>query len=126
MGERGIISHPEPDPPTESSGVLRSQFRAGELDRTISSRRFLLTCVRWLYIPVLHIALVVMIVGLVLGWGSFFPVLGGAAAILGGIISLVQKAGGIQDDLAELQNERDSVSTAIQSGAKCGIGQIPG
>jgi len=116
--------HPEPESRPESAPLLQTQFRLGELDRTISSRRFLLTSVRWLYIPVLVIALVVMIVGLILGWGPFGPVLGGTAAILGGVLSLFQKAGGIRDDLVELQEERDHMATAVLPGSMKGTGQI--
>jgi hypothetical protein len=107
--ELGPGSGPEP------GNVLQDQFRLGELDRTISSRRFLLTTVRWLYIPVLVMALVLMVVGLVLGWGSFGPVLGGAMALFAAVLSLVHKAGEIRDDLVELQDERDSMAGAVQA-----------
>lgn len=117
---------PEPDSRPEPAAVLQSEFRVGELDRTISSRRFLLTCIRWLYIPVLLIALVVMIVGLILGWGSFFPVLGGTAAILAAVLSLSRWIEGIRDDLAGLQDERDAMAAAMQPGSTREIGQIPG
>jgi hypothetical protein len=116
----------EPESGPQSASVLQSQFRVGELDRTISSRRFLLASVQWLFIPVLLIALVAMIVGLVLGWGSFGPVLGGSVAILGGVLSLFQWAGGMRDDLAGLQEERDSLAAVLDSGGGYDIGQIAG
>jgi len=124
--ERNMTHDPEPDPRPESEAILQSQFRMGELDRAISSRRFLLTCVRWLYLPALLIALVVMIVGLILGWGSFFPVLGGTAAILGAVLSLSRKAGGIRDDLAELREERNSMAAAIHGSSREDTRRISG
>ena len=126
MDERSMTHDPEPDSHPEPATALQSQFRVGELDRTISSRRFQLTCVRWLYIPVLSIALVAMIVGLILGWGSFLPVLGGTTAVLAAVLSLSQKAGGIRDDLAELKDERDSLFAAVQPGSTGDTRQILG
>jgi len=108
---------PDPGSASEPGNVLQDQFRLGELDRSISSRRFLLATVRWLYIPALVIALVLMVVGLVLGWGSFGPVLGGAMALLAAVLSLVHKAGGIRDDLEELQDERDAMARVVQAGS---------
>jgi len=124
--QRNMTHDPESDPRPESEAIFQSQFRAGELDRTISSRRFLLTCVQWLYLPALLIALVVMIVGMILGWGPFLPVLGGTAAILGAVLSLFRKAGGIRDDLAELREERDTMAAAIHASSKENTRRIPG
>jgi hypothetical protein len=117
-----MILDPETGSKPEPTSVLQAQFHLSELDRTISSRRFQLASVQWLYIPVLLVALIAMIVGLVLGWGSFGPVLGGAVAIFGGVLSLFQKAGGLQDDLADLQEERDSTAAVLEAG----VGDDPG
>ena len=86
---------------------LQSQFREGELEREISSSRFQLATIRWIYSPVLVLALVAMVVGLILGWGSFGPVLGGAVGILGAVIALFQRARGIEEDLTYLIEKRD-------------------
>lgn len=126
MDEKSMTHDPEPDSNPESTAVLQTEFRVGELDRTICSHRLQLTFVRWLYIPVLSIALVAMIVGLILGWGPFLPVLGGTIAILAAVLSLSQKAGGIRDVLAELQDERDSMAATIQPGSKGESGRLPG
>jgi len=117
---------PESDPRPEPAAVLQSRFREGELDRTISAHRFRLAVVRWLYLPVLAVALVLMILGLILGWGSFGPVFGGAVAILGGVLSLVHMTGGMQDNLREMEEERDSAVASLESGSQSGSGAIRG
>jgi len=123
---RGMDHEPGPGSRSESGSALQDQFRLSELDRTISSRRFLLASVRWLYLPALLVALVLMVVGLILGWGSFGPVLGGAIVLLSAVLSLSHKAGGIRDDLMELQQERESMAKAIDAGSRSRIGQIGG
>lgn len=122
--EKDMNRDPAPDPSPDSALVLPSRFRLGELERTISSRRFLLGTLQWLYIPCLSIALVVMVAGLILGWGSFVPVLGGTVAISGAVLSLLRKASGLREDLVDLEAERDSMAAAIQSGTEGNIGQI--
>ncbi len=107
-----------PDSPRETGESLRDRFGLSEYDRAISSRRFRLATVRWIYIPVLMAALIAMVLGLVLGWGSFGPVLGGAMGLFGAVFSISQKAIRIQDDLNELVEERDSLAAQLGSGSE--------
>jgi len=92
----------------EKETGLQAQFRSGELDRDIASSRFQLVTVRWIMSPVLLAALVFMIVGFVLGWGSFGPVLGGTVGILGAFVALFQRAARIEEELNYLIEKRDS------------------
>lgn len=88
---------------------MRAQALLHDLDRSISSVRFRLALTRWLYLPTMLLALVVMVVGLVLGFGTTGPVLGGIIGIAGaaaGFSVLAQKQEG---QLAELVDERDDL-----------------
>lgn len=105
---------------------LRDRFGLAEYERAISSRRSRLATVRWVYLPVLVAALIAMILGLVFGWGSFGPVLGGAIGLLGAVFSVSQKAIGIQDDLKELLAERDSLAAELRSRSEGAKDQLPG
>jgi hypothetical protein len=107
-----------PDSPSETGESLQDKFSLSEYDRAISSRRFRLATVRWIYRPVLVAALIAMVLGLVLGWGSFGPVLGGAMGLFGAVYSLSQKAIRIQDELNELLEERDSLAAALRSSSE--------
>jgi hypothetical protein len=79
---------PEARSQTETGSALQARFRLRELERRISALRFRLGYVQWLFIPVLIIALIAMIAGLVMGMGSAGPVISGIVAIGTAIMSL--------------------------------------
>ncbi|MGD2123928.1 MAG: hypothetical protein PVJ76_19410 [Gemmatimonadota bacterium] len=115
-----------PDSQAKAGISLRDQFGLAEYDRAISSRRFRLATVRWVYIPVLVAALIAMILGLVFGWGSFGPVLGGAIGLFGAVFSVSQKAIRIQDDLEELVEERELLAAELRTSSAGVKDHLPG
>jgi hypothetical protein len=88
-------------------GPLRIQARLREIDRSVPSLRFRLRVVQWAYVPLLSVALVGMVVGLVLGVGDTWGEVGAIPLLAGGIAGLVTYFRRLQDEIVDLEEERD-------------------
>lgn len=88
-------------------GPLRVQARLREIDRSIPSLRFKLRVMEWAYVPLLSVALVSLVVGLVLGVGDARGEAGGAVLLAGGIAAFIPYIRRLQDEIADLEDERD-------------------
>lgn len=95
---------------------LGVQARLRELDRSLPSTRFKLGVVRWLYLPLLSITLVAMVVGIVMGVGDLWPMVGGAAALAGAVGTFVGVVRRLSDDVDDLEDERDTWLEALSAG----------
>jgi ABC-type molybdate transport system permease subunit len=86
--------------------ALRIQARLREIDRSVPSLRFKLRVIQWAYVPLLSLALVGLVVGLVLGVGDTRGEVGGVLVIAGGIAGLVSFLRRLWDQIADLEDER--------------------
>lgn len=88
-------------------GPLRVQARLREIDRSVPSLRFKLRVMQWAYVPLLSVALVSLVVGLVLGVGDAWGEGGAVLLLAGGIAGFVPYVRRLQDEIADLEEERD-------------------
>ena len=93
----------------EEMSVARADDVVRDIERRLPSQRILLSVTRWLALPLMLVALLAMVVGLVLGFGEPGAVIGGAIGIAGGAVALASWARGQDDEIGELQANRDSL-----------------
>ena len=89
-------------------GPLRIQARLREIDRSVPSLRFKLRALQWAYVPLLSVALVSLVVGLVLGVGDARGEAGAVLLLAGGIAGFVPYIRRLQDEIADLEDERET------------------
>ena len=92
--------------PAADMSPLRARAVQHDVERRLSSVRLQLFLTRWVSLPLLVLALVAMIVGLVLGIGATGPVLGGAVSLAGAVAAFVVWARKQEDYLADLEESR--------------------
>jgi hypothetical protein len=100
---------PVPDREVEPSGrisELRARALLNDLDRRRSSVRLQLIFTRWISLPVLVLALIAMIAGLIFGIGATGPVLGGAVSLAGAVAAFVVWSRKQGDYVADLEEGR--------------------
>lgn len=95
--------------PLEPMNDARAHMLARDLERRLSGRKVHLFVTRWLALPLMLIALLAMVLGLILGFGSPGPVIGGAVAIAGAAGGLASWARRQEDALAELEDARGAL-----------------
>lgn len=93
------------DPPSQLS-ELRARALLNDVDRRISSVRLQLIITRWISLPVLIVALIAMVAGLIFGFGSTGPVLGGAVSLAGAVAAFVVWSRRQDDYLTDLEEGR--------------------
>jgi len=97
------------DDTLEGMSDLRALATLRDLDRRTLSQSTHLLMTRWLFLPVMLVALAGMIVGLVMGFGSPAPVIGGIVALVGGVAGVAERARRQADDLADLDEDRNHI-----------------
>lgn len=93
----------------EDMSDLRALTALRDLDRRLSSQRIHLFITRWLYLPLMLVALIAMVLGLILGSGTPGPVIGGIVMTAGAAAAFFTWARRQEDDLADLEDERDGL-----------------
>ncbi len=97
-----------PEPPPERSEA-RAQLALSNVGREDSSASFRLFWIRWLALPLVVLALLGMVVGLVLGFGSPGPVIGGILSLAVAAKVLLSFSWTQMDDLSSLQWDREGL-----------------
>jgi hypothetical protein len=105
---------PESGPPVADPRVhapsrisdLRARALLNDVDRRLSSVRLQIIITRWISLPVLVLALVAMVAGLVFGIGETGPVLGGAVSLAGAVAAFVFWSRRQDDYLTDLEEGR--------------------
>ncbi|MCG6958162.1 MAG: hypothetical protein LJF04_19405 [Gemmatimonadetes bacterium] len=85
---------------------LRARALLNDVDRRLSSVRLQLIITRWISLPVLVLALIAMVAGLIFGIGKTGPVLGGAVSLAGAVAAFVVWSRRQDDYLADLEEGR--------------------
>ena len=93
---------------------LRTQAEAHEADRQLASVRFRLFWMSYLALPLLVVATVAMVLGLILGVGPPGAVLGGVAALGTAVVGMVSVIRGERERVAELVEFREAL--ALEAG----------
>jgi hypothetical protein len=101
-----VGDHTDIEGSASGHGPLRIQARLREIDRSVPSLRFRLRVMEWAYVPLLSVALVGLVVGLLLGTGDTRGEVGGVVLLAGGIAGFVPDIRRLQDEIADLEDER--------------------
>lgn len=93
----------------EEISDLRAQALINDIERRVSAERTRLFVTRWLSLPLMVLALVAMVVGLIQDYGTRGSLIGGVVAAAGAVGALVSWGRRQEDDIADLEDERESL-----------------